>query len=198
MTAEYKYQWDETRQYPLIETERLVLRGFRAEDAGEVQRLAGDKAIASTTLRIPHPYEDGVAEKWIGTHREEFEQGKLVNFAITDRKQGYLIGAIGLTINKEYENAELGYWIGKPYWNNGYCTEAGKAVLRYGFEELGLNRIHAQHYKRNAASGHVIRATGMLYEGRLRQHIKKWNKFEDVEVYGILKAEYEATKVLKL
>jgi RimJ/RimL family protein N-acetyltransferase len=194
MTTKYKYQWDEKNRYPLIETERLMLRGFRNEDAGEVQRLAGDKAIASTTLRIPHPYEDGVAEKWIGTHREEFEQGKAVNFAITERKAGYLIGATGLTINKEHENAELGYWIGKPYWNNGYCTEAAKAVLRYGFEELGLNRIQAQHFKRNAASGRVIRAIGMLYEGRLRQHLKKWNKFEDVEIYGILKADYETTK----
>ncbi|MGA1979801.1 MAG: GNAT family N-acetyltransferase [Sedimentisphaerales bacterium] len=198
MTVEYKYQWDETRQYPSIETERLILRGFENEDAGEVQRLAGDKAIASTTLRIPHPYEDGVAEKWIGTHHEDFEQGKVVDFAITERKAGYLIGAIGLTINKEHENAELGYWLGRQYWNKGYCTEAAKAVLRYGFEELGLNRIQAQHFKRNAASGRVMRAIGMLYEGRLRQHLKKWNKFEDVEVYGILKAEYEATKVFKL
>jgi ribosomal-protein-alanine N-acetyltransferase len=194
MTAESKRQCDKTNEYPLIETERLILRGFRTEDAGDVQRLAGDKAIASTTLRIPHPYEDGIAEKWIGTHQEDFEKGKAVNFAITERKQGYLIGAIGLTINKEHENAELGYWIGKPYWNNGYCTEAAKAVLRYGFETLGLNRIHAGHFKRNAASGNVIRAVGMLYEGRLRQHIKKWNKFEDVELYGILKADYELLK----
>jgi len=194
MKAEYKYQWDETRQYPSIETERLILRGFRNEDASEVQRLAGDKAVASTTLRIPHPYEDGVAEKWIGTHREEFEQGKLVNFAITSREQGHLIGAIGLTINKEHENAELGYWIGKTYWNNGYCTEAAKAILRYGFEVLGLNRIHAHHFKRNPASGRVLRAIGILYEGGLRQHLKKWDKFEDVEVYGILKADYETAK----
>jgi RimJ/RimL family protein N-acetyltransferase len=166
MTTEYKYQWDETRQYPSIETKRLILRGFSNEDASEVQRLAGDKAIASTTLRIPHPYEDGVAEKWIGTHLADFEQGKAVNFAITSRKTGCLIGAIGLTINKEHESAELGYWIGKQYWNNGYCTEAAKAVLRYGFEEQGLNRIQAQHFKRNPASGRVMQAIGMLYEGR--------------------------------
>jgi ribosomal-protein-alanine N-acetyltransferase len=194
MTAEYKYRWDETKQYPLIETERLILRGFRNEDASEVQRLAGDKAIASTTLRIPHPYEDGVAGKWIGTHREDFEQGRIVHFAITEREKGYLMGAIGLTINKEHENAELGYWIGKQYWNNGYCTEAAKAVLRYGFEVLGLNRIYAQHFKRNAASGRVIQAIGMLYEGRLRQHLKKWDAFKDVEFYGILKTDYETTK----
>lgn len=194
MKAEYKYQWDETRQYPSIETGRLILRGFDIGDSGDVQCLAGDKSVASTTLRIPHPYEDGIAEKWIGTHQEEFAQGKLVNFAITSREQGYLIGAIGLTINKEHKNAELGYWIGKPYWNNGYCTEAAKAVLRYGFEVLDLNRIHAHHFKRNPASGRVIRAIGILYEGRLRQHLKKWDKFEDVEAYGILKEDYENAK----
>ncbi|MDD5327057.1 MAG: GNAT family N-acetyltransferase [Phycisphaerae bacterium] len=194
METKYKYRWDQTRQYPLIETERLILRGFAVEDASDVQHLAGDKAIASMTLRIPHPYEDGVAEKWIGTHRGKFEQGELVNFAITELKQGYLIGATGLTINKEYENAELGYWIGTPFWNNGYCTEAAKAVLRYGFEELKLQRIYAHHFKRNSASGRVMQAIGMLYEGRLRKHIKKENMFEDLEAYGILKTDYDSAK----
>lgn len=194
MKAKSKRQHNEINQCPTIETERLVLRPFTLRDAPDVKRLAGDKAIASTTLNIPYPYEDGIAEKWIGTHREGFEKGESVHFAIVDRQQHCLIGAIGLTVNERFESAELGYWIGKPYWNNGYCTEAAEAVLEYGFETLGLNRIHASHFKRNLASGRVMQAIGMSNEGSLKQHIKKWDKFEDLEVYGIVKTDYQQPK----
>ena len=178
---------------PTIETECLRLRPFNLDDAQELQRLIGERDIASTTLRIPHPYEDGMAEQWIGTHQEAFDKGERVEFAIVHGEQGFLIGGIGLGINKEYESAELGYWIGKPYWNNGYCTEAAQATLRYGFEVLGLNRIHATHMTRNPASGRVIQKIGMKHEGCLRQHIKKWGQFEDFEAYGILRSEYTAS-----
>ena len=178
---------------PTIETERLTLRPFTLDDASDVQRLAGDRDIASTTAKIPHPYEDGMAEEWIGTHQERFDRGELVNFAVTHREQGFLIGTIGLVINKQDESAEMGYWVGKPYWNRGYCTEAAQAVLKYGFKILGLNRIHANHMTRNPASGRVMQKIGMKHEGHLRQHAKKWGKFEDIEAYGILRSEYVAS-----
>ncbi len=110
----------------------------------------------SQTLHVPHPYKDGVAEKWISTHKPKFEAGKLATFAITLRDNGTLIGAIHLRIVPRFDRAELGYWIGKIYWNNGYCTEACRAVLGYGFTALNLNRINASHLKRNPASGRVI------------------------------------------
>ena len=121
---------------PVLETERLLLRPFQLSDAKEVQRLAGDKDIASTTLNIPHPYEDGMAEGWIGTHKGLFEEGKGVVYAITSRDDGRLIGAISLMNIVKNHQAEMGYWIGVPYWGKGYCTEAGKALLRYGFEGI--------------------------------------------------------------
>ncbi len=67
-----------------------------------------------------------------------------------------LIGAIGLTLSKKYDHAEMGYWIGVPFWGKGYCTEAAKIVLQYGFEELKLNRIFAHHMTNNPASGKVM------------------------------------------
>jgi ribosomal-protein-alanine N-acetyltransferase len=179
---------------PTLETERLILRPFDLSDAPMVQLLAGDEAIASTTLIIPHPYEDGLAEEWIRTHPEAFEKGKFINFAIVLKVSGELIGAIGLTLNQEHVHAELGYWIGKPYWNQGYCTEAAREVIRYGFESLSLNRIHAMHLSQNPASGKVMRKIGMRYEGARRQHVLKWGSFEDVELYGILRDEYGAPR----
>ena len=120
---------DETTmiQSPILQTHRLVLRPFEQSDAQDVQRLAGDRAIADTTLNIPHPYEEGMAEQWISTHQVAFEAGESVHFAIVLRLSGELIGAMGLAIVSRFERAELGYWIGKPYWGCGYCTEAGQA-----------------------------------------------------------------------
>jgi ribosomal-protein-alanine N-acetyltransferase len=178
------------KERPTLETTRLILRPFTVADAPDVQRLAGDREIASTTLNVPHPYEDGMAEQWIGTHQAKYERGELVNFAIVRRADNALIGAIGLQINQQHTHAELGYWIGKPYWNAGYCTEAAQAVVGYGFEVLGLHRIHASYLTRNPASGRVMQKLGMLNEGCLRQHVNKWEVFEDLAIYGILKSEY--------
>jgi RimJ/RimL family protein N-acetyltransferase len=175
---------------PTIETARLILRPFVLSDATEVQRLAGAREIAATTATIPHPYEDGAAETWIGTHREDFEKGKGLTLAVTLKPSGALVGAIGLRISREHQHAEIGYWIGLPYWNRGYCTEAAQAVLQYGFEALALQRIFAHHLTRNPASGRVMRKLGMTHEGRLRKHVKKWDAFEDMEAWGILQSEW--------
>ena len=89
-------------------------------------------------------------------------------------------------------NAEAGYWIGRPFWSRGYATEALRAVLAYGFEGLELHRIHAHHFARNSASGRVMQKADMQLEGVHREHAKKDDHFEDIVVYGILRAEWEA------
>ncbi len=157
-----------------------------------MQKLIGDHDVVSTMTNVPYPYEDGMAEEWIGGRKENFEKGKTVDFAITHRQEGFLIGGIGLNdIDRQSERAEIGYWIGKPYWRNGYGTEAARAILRYGFEVLGLNRIQARHFGNNPASGRIMQKIGMKHEGCQRQAFKKWGKFEDWELYGILRSEYE-------
>jgi RimJ/RimL family protein N-acetyltransferase len=178
------------KERPSIETERMLLRPFKLSDANDVQRLAGDRAVADTTLNIPHPYKDGMAEEWISTHQPKFEAGELLNFAILLRTSSELVGAIALRIVARFERAELGYWIGRPYWNNGYCTEAGRAVLQHGFCVLKLNRIHASHIKRNPASGRVMQKLGMVREGCAPQHAKRWDRFEDLELYGVLRHQW--------
>lgn len=173
-----------------ITTKRLKLRQFDLSDAIEVQRLAGEFEIADTTLLIPHPYEDGLAEEWIKSHEEKIASGAEFIFAIVRCDRDHLVGSIGLKINTDHENAELGYWIGKPHWNLGFATEAAEAILRFGFGELKLERIHAHYLARNPASGKVMQKLGMQREGRLRNHVRKWGKLEDMEMYGILKSEF--------
>lgn len=92
----------------------------------------------------------------------------------------------------------LGYWVGKSYWNRGFCTEAGRAVLEYGFGVLGLNRIHSCHMSRNPSSGRVMLKLGMTHEGCRKQHDRKWDKFEDQELYGILKADWQGQQTRRV
>jgi ribosomal-protein-alanine N-acetyltransferase len=175
---------------PALETERLRLRPFSLSDASTVQALAGAREIAATTLNVPHPYEDGMAETWIQTHAQGYEADEQATFALTLKQTAELVGAIGLVISRAHARAELGYWVGLPFWNRGYATEAARAVLRFGFEALELNRIYAQHLVRNPASGRVMQKVGMRHEARLRHHIQKWGRFEDIDLYGILVEEW--------
>ena len=114
-----------------------------------------------------------------------------VRLAITLRDTGRLIGGIGLRLVEEFQSAELGYWVGVPYWGNGYATEAAREMLRYGFEELRLHRIFASHFKNNPNSGRILRKLGMRYEGCQREHIHKFGEFLDLELYGLLRREWE-------
>jgi [ribosomal protein S5]-alanine N-acetyltransferase len=177
--------------HPILHTRRLLLRPFTPADAGDVQRLAGDRAIADTTANIPHPYPDGLAEQWIANQRKKFETGELLAFAMVLRDPNSLIGAISLMdITREHERAEIGFWVGKPYWNQGYCTEAAEAVVQYGFSALNMYRIHSTVLKRNPASSRVMLKLGMTPEGCLRAHDKKWEQFEDILLYGMLRSEW--------
>ena len=174
-----------------LQTDRLILHPFTMDDAPDVQRLADAAEVADATLNIPHPYTLEDAEAWIATHPENWAKGYALTFAIVLRDSDELVGAIGLHPSKLHNRAEVGYWIGVPYWNQGYATEAARALLTFGFEVLKLNRIFAEHYARNPASGRVMQKIGMTREGMLRQHLLKDDRFEDSVVYGILRSEWE-------
>ena len=177
---------------PTLETQRLILRPFHLSDAPDVQRLAGAPEIAATTLNVPHPYEDGMAEAWIESHAENFAARSQVTFAIVWRESDELCGCIGLGINQRHNRAELGYWIGVPFWGQEICTEAAHEIVRYAFADLNFHRVHATHMTSNPASGRVMQKIGMKHEGQLREHHQKDGRFVDTEHYGILKNEWIA------
>ena len=175
---------------PTLQTERLILRTFTLDDASEVQKLAGDRDVAKTTSVIPHPYEDGMAEEWINTHQAKFDNGTGIYLAITlndpqEQQDPILIGAISIVIDIKDKIGELGYWVGKPYWNCGYCTEAAKVILTYAFDVLNLKSIHAFIFRRNPASGRVLEKIGMDYEDSFPNAVEKWGKTEDLIKYSI-------------
>jgi RimJ/RimL family protein N-acetyltransferase len=178
------------RYQPSLQTDRLRLRPFIADDAEEVHRLAGAREIADTTNSIPHPYSLAAAKTWIANLPHYFRAGKAVHFALTLRDSGELIGAAALhDIDSKHSQAELGFWVGLPWWGLGYATEAARECLRFGFRELSLNRIYAYHMARNPQAGNLLRKLGMKQEGILRQRLRKWGVFEDVVLYAILRED---------
>lgn len=174
---------------PTLRTDRLVLRPLAPEDAPRLQELAGAREVAAMTLTIPHPYEDGVAERWIAEVGDAAAKGTRLVLGVTIEPDG-LIGTVGLDLEPDHQRAELGYWIGVPYWNRGFATEAVIPVIDYGFHELGLHRIYARVFPRNPASAKVLEKIGMAREGKLREHILKWDVFEDVECFAMLASEW--------
>ncbi len=175
---------------PAIRTERLLLSRFDPEEIPELEKLAGAPEIADTTLSIPHPYQRSDAERFLTLQTKGAEEGKELIFALHRQPDGRLVGCASLRdIDAENLQAELGYWIGVPYWNQGFATEAARALVHYGLEQLGLNRIYAHHMARNRPSGRVLERIGMQCEGVLRQRVRKWGRFEDVVLYAILRQQ---------
>jgi RimJ/RimL family protein N-acetyltransferase len=126
-------------------TDRLILREFSLEDAPNVQRLVGEWEVAYSLLIVPHPYEEGMAQEWIATHHPAYEAGERVSWAVTLREEGALVGSITLHLHPPHDNAELGYWIGKPYWGCGYATEAAEEVVRATASKISVYTVSTQN-----------------------------------------------------
>lgn len=145
----------------VIRTERLLLRAPALSDARAIAELAGDYEVASMTGTIPHPYDRDMAVDWIES-LDAGEEG--VAFAID--LGGDLIGCVGYRAT-EQDHAEMGYWIGKPYWGRGYATEAARALIRYAFERERFDYLTVGHFKENPASARVIAKLGFEPSGEV-------------------------------
>lgn len=136
---------------------RLTYRRITSRDAARVAAYAGDWDIARMTSRIPHPYSLVEADLWIASLEDD-------EFVRVIELNGELIGAVGY-IHRDSGEAEIGYWIGKPWWGNGYATEAATALMTHCFEEAGFERLTCGHFVDNAASARVIRKLGFRPTG---------------------------------
>jgi [ribosomal protein S5]-alanine N-acetyltransferase len=174
----------------MMQTERLTLRLLALQDGEAMERLAGDKKVADTTLGIPHPYPAGSSAGFIQGRMEAAARGDGYSFAVTGTKDGSFLGVVGLHLQKPHNTAEMSYFIGRPYWGSGYCTEAAARVLRFAFEEMSLNRVYAAAMTRNPGSFKVMEKLGMKHEGVLRSHIRKGDRYEDLTYYGMLRTEF--------
>lgn len=166
---------------PVIETLRLLLRPFDKKDAKVVQQLSGNKNVSDPTINIPYPYEAGMAEEWISKHSLSWKNRTSITYAITDRVSKKLLGTVAF-VKINGSEAELGYWIGEPYWGRGYCTEAAKALVEFAFVHFKIEKIVAEHLSSNPASGKVMEKIGLHHINQayiLNRHGKK----AKIEVY---------------
>jgi RimJ/RimL family protein N-acetyltransferase len=148
-----------------LETARLWLRWPRVTDARTIQTLAGEKAVSANTARIPHPYPAAAADSFIFASREMNSSGKGLVLAIAPKSAPHdLIGMMGLEAGSDGK-AELGYWLGQPYWGKGFATEAAQALIDAAFTWSELGEIGAGVFLSNPASRHVLEKCGFQYDG---------------------------------
>lgn len=177
--------------FPQIETANLILGKIQVSDIPRIIEYAGNKKIANNTLNVPHPYEEKDAISWINFANQGFEEKTHFTFSMRLKSTNEFIGGIGLNINKQFNRAELGYWMAEPFWNKGFTTEALAAILDFGFTKLELNKIFATHLIENPASGKVMIKNGMIKEGELVEHFRKEEIFKSVIQYRLTKKEFE-------
>jgi RimJ/RimL family protein N-acetyltransferase len=144
---------------PVLETERLVLRAPRIEDAKTVAALANDRRIAENTLRIPHPYRYADAMQWIAAANVRPGDETFLIFRGDD-----VVGACGFDL-REGPEPEIGYWLGAPYWGNGYATEAVRALIDHAFTARGHAGLHSGARVSNPASRRVLEKCGFQWSG---------------------------------
>ena len=173
-----------------LRTERLVLDALAEEDLPALIALAGDRAIADTTISVPHPLDADGARQWLSRLQAAMADGSAASFAVREHAGPRLIGMVSLrSIDREHEEAELSVWIGTPFWGRGYATEAARAVVTHAFDALRLNRLIAHHMVRNPAAGHMLAKLGFRQEGLLRERVKKWGVYEDVALMALLRRD---------
>jgi RimJ/RimL family protein N-acetyltransferase len=170
---------------PEINTGELVMRAFTLADAADVQRLAGDERIADTTANVPHPYPEGEAERWIAGLQAQMAAGETLTYAVALAETGALVGSMSL-MHIEGDEAEIGYWVGVPYWGRGIASAAARAIIDHGFNKLGLRRIHARVLSRNGASDKVLAKLGFKHLGNQPTRCGYRQEEEPTDYYEIL------------
>lgn len=182
---------------PAYQSERLLFRPLSMNDAPRFKELLQAREIAENGLSVHHPYQKGDAERMIETALRGPDHHRYT-WGIVIKAVEELAGLIMIKVTPAHFCGEIGYWIGKDYWNQGYATEAVERLLGYGFGPLGLNRIFGRSFPENPASSRVMEKAGMVYEGRLRQEL--WHElkqeFKDLLVFSILRLEYEASRAM--
>ncbi|RLD77015.1 MAG: N-acetyltransferase [Bacteroidetes bacterium] len=162
-----------------------TLREWKVEDVKSLVKHANNWAIAKNlTDKFPYPYTENDGLNFIKYASEEKSN---VIFAIDIN--GKACGGIGLHPQTDIhkKNAELGYWLGEPFWGNGIITSAIKEVIKFGFNNLEIDRIFARPFGSNIASQRVLEKSGFKLEGKFEKTVWKTDKYEDELIYAIRK-----------
>lgn len=180
---------------PTLQTPRLTLRRAAMRDAEDIYAYSRDPDVARHVLWDAHRsiFDSRAYLRFL---LRQYREGKPASYCIVLKETGHVIGTIGfMSYNQENSTVEVGYSLSKAHWNRGYATEALRALLKLAFHDMRLHRVEAQHEVDNPASGAVMRKCGMRHEGTLRGRIYNKGRFSDVELYAILRGDWESANV---
>jgi [ribosomal protein S5]-alanine N-acetyltransferase len=163
---------------------KIVIRPLELTDVSDLASLANNQKIWEDVRDyFPFPYTIKDAE-WFINH--SLEMTMIENFAITYK--GVFCGVISANVQTDVyrKSAEMGYWVGEPFWGKGIATEAVKLIAKYAFENLGVNRLFSSVFEYNPASMKVLEKNGFVKEGVFRKAIFKKEQLWDEHKYAKL------------
>lgn len=174
---------------PFIETERLFLRRMRPSDIDDVYEYASDVEVPKYLLWYPHP-DKSFTKKYLKLIDKKYKKCEFYDWAVT--YNGKMIGTCGFTsFDISNNKAEIGYVLNRFFWGKGLAAEAARAIITFGFEMLGLNRIEAHFMPDNSASRRVAEKCGMHFEGVHKEAMLAKGRYIDIEIYAINYTEYK-------
>lgn len=175
---------------PELETEHLVLRRVSMSDAEDLFDYASDPEVSRHSTWAPHRSLDDTRQ-YITTLVNQYKAHHVAPWGIEHKVERKLIGTCGFANwMVHHDRAEIGYALGRRYWNHGLMTEAVRAVIAFGFTQMKLNRIEARCKVENVASARVMEKAGMQFEGVLRQHMLVKGRYDDLKMYSVLRRDY--------
>jgi RimJ/RimL family protein N-acetyltransferase len=178
-----------------LETRRLWLRWPRLADVQAIVRLAGEKAVAEMTARIPHPYPPEDAERFVFHARKSNADGEGLQLAITPKgKPNCAIGMVGIGPSPEDGRSSLGYWLGTPYWGQGYATEAARALIDAFFAYGEEPELTAAARVINPGSRRVLEKCGFAYVGSGLSELKARGGFYPADHFRLDRRAWESLK----
>lgn len=178
------------KNLPTLETERLILRKIREDDARDMYAYGSDEVVSKYVTWDRHQTIHNTME-FIQFVLDRYETGQIAPWGIQLKETGTFIGTIDfVNWNAKHKWSELGYVLARPLWGNGIITEAAKRLLEFGFNETDVERIQARCFQENIGSEKVMQKIGMTFEGTLRHAWLKKGKYHNIKVYSILREEY--------
>jgi ribosomal-protein-alanine N-acetyltransferase len=178
---------DAFQQFPFLETQNLLLRAIRAEDAEDLYTIFADKEVMRHYDLYPFETPEE-ADDLIEFFAESFELEKGIRWGITRKGEQKILGTCGYVVLRRYRG-EIGYELAQAYWRQGIMSEALPAIINFGFQQLDLNRIEALVMQENAASAGLLTKLGFTEEGILREYDYFKESFHDLRCFSLLRRE---------
>lgn len=177
---------------PSLHAPDLLLRPLRVEDAELLVPLMRDPRVAEPYVLPRYPWSLADAHAQIAAMEADFEANRRLDLGIEPQVEGRVVGVVSLGFAPAHDRAELGFWVGQPYWRQGHAGAAARLLLQWAFEERRLHRVSARTLGDNPRAAGLLQALGFTREGLLRQHQYHWGRFRDVAQWGLLAHEWRA------